>query len=480
MTDTADTAKENHAGENRAEENRPFARAGGKGDLTRGPVGAHLARLGTPMLFGILAMVSFQLADTWYVSRLGLHHLAAISLTMPVAMALFSLFIGVGIAVSSVVSRRIGEGRHGCARRIVTHGLLLAFGFGLALTLLGLAFMNPLLRAMGADGTTLPLAADYMKIWFWGNLFIAVPVAGNAAMRAAGDSFTPAAVYCAAAVLNVVIDPLLIFGLGPFPRLEMEGAAIGTVLSNACAMAAVLYVMHVRRKMLLRGGLRLREFGESAKSIAFIALPAGLTGMVAPAVNGFVLSLLAGGGAAAQAAFGVASRVEAFAFVVLMALATGMGPVLGQNWGARHFGRVRRTLTAAFAFMICWSALVAVFLYAGGRAVAQGFSSDAAVVAAAVLYFRTVPFSYPFGNVATGWSSAFNALGLPIHGLGLILLRSLALTVPLAWAGERYFGYPGVFLALALANVLSGVAAHIWGMRVAKARGNGLKDAAGG
>ncbi len=381
-------------------------------------------------------------------------------------MALFNLFIGLAIAMSSVISRQIGEGNHDRVRRIVTHGVIIALAFGFIVTLIGLAVMEPLLRFLGADETTLPLAKSYMDIWFWGNIFLAVPIAGNAAMRAAGDAVTPAVILNLAALLNIILNPLFIFGIGPFPRLEIEGAALTTVFSNFCAMAAVLYVLGVRKKMLCTDGLHLGEMKDSLRRLVFIALPAGLTGMITPVVNGFITAILSTSGAAAIAAFGVVGKIEALAFVVLMGLATGMGPVLGQNWGAKNFGRVRETLDKAFLFVIGWSLFMAALLALTAHPVAGLFSDDPAVVHTATLYLWIVPISYALGNLVNGWSSAFNSFGLPLHGLGLILLKNLVLTLPLAWMGNAYFGIAGLFAGLAAVNIIAGIAAHIWGLRI--------------
>jgi putative MATE family efflux protein len=420
------------------------------------------------MIWGIFAFVSFQLADMFFVAKLGPAPLAAVSFTLPVGMGLFNLFIGLSIAMSSVLSRQIGEGNVERVRRICLHGVMFALALGFIATLIGFAFMDPIFRAMGADEKTMPLVREFMDIWFWGNMFIAVPLAGNAAMRAAGDTLTPALIYNAAALFNIVIDPFLIYGWAGFPRMEIRGAAIATTISNIGACLACLYILARRKNMLDFGNLRLGEMRDSLKRLIFIALPAGLTGMIAPIVNGFVFYLLSRSGAAtdAVAAYGIVNRIEAFIFVILMGLATGMGPVLGQNWGARQFGRVRETLFTALRFVSLWSVAAAIILAFAGAPVARLFTDHPGIVHIAALYFLIVPFSYMFGNAALGWNSALNALGMPVQALGLVVLRMVVLTVPLCWIGAAEFGVPGIFAALAVVNVVIGAASHLIGLRL--------------
>jgi len=446
-----------------------------KGDLTSGDLNRHLIRLSTPMIFGILAIVSFQLADTYFLSLLGTDELAAISLTFPFAMALLNFFIGISIAVSSVLARQIGAKNHDAVQRIAGHGLIFAFLVALAGTLICFAFLDPLLTMMGADTVTKPLARSYMDIWLWSNLFIALPMAANAAMRAGGDAMLPAIIMNAAALLNIILDPLLIFGIGPFPRLEMQGAAIATIFANLLSTILALYILYARKKMVFRNGLHLRLFADSAKRLLFIALPAGLTGMINPVISGFIIALLAASGSAAIAAYGVAMRIEGFAFVILMGLASGMGPILGQNWGAHHYERVNKTLNKALAFSALWSILVALPLALLGRPLAGIFSDQAEMIEIAVWFFWLVPPTYVFGNLAQGWSSAFHALGLPIQALALMVIKSIILTIPLALLGAHYYGYIGIFAALAAVNVITGVAAHIWGRHLLRTRRNGSR-----
>lgn len=439
-----------------------------KGDLTKGPVTNHLVRLTLPMIWGIFAIISFQLVDTFYISLLGTKPLAAITFTFPVTFIIFSMVMGLSIGMSSVVSRQIGEGNQDKVRRITTHGLILAFLTGIILAALGFIFMNPIFKAMGADEIMLPMIREYMVIWFAGSVFITLPMVGNAAIRAAGDTFLPAVIMTVVAVVNIILDPILIFGLLGFPRLELQGAAIATVFANLCAMIAGLYVLHVRKKMLCRDGLHLKHFKDSAKRLSYIALPAGLTGTIQPLTNAFIIALLAGYSAETVAAFGVVTRLEAFAFTIIMALATGMAPIIGQNWGAKKFGRVYQTLNKAFLFATVWSVFVGLVFMIFARPLASLFSEDnnAEFIYVAVLYFWIVGLTYVPGNIVAGWGSAFNAMGMPKRSFMMIVIKLLVLQIPLAILGSHYFGIIGIFAALAITNLITGTVFHFWNLRV--------------
>lgn len=444
-----------------------------KGILTSGPVSGHLVRLSVPMIWGIFAIISFQLVDTFYVGLLGTTQLAALSFTFPLNYTIFSVTIGFGIAMSSVLSRVIGAGNEDDIKRITTHGLILVFGFGLIVALIGMSFHDAIFRALGASEDILPLIRDYMMIWFAGAVFITLPLVGNAALRAAGDSFTPSIIMTVVAIVNLILDPIMIFGLFGFPRLEIVGAALSTVLANAAAMAAGLYVIRRRKMLLPLRDLQLDQFGDSAKRLLFIALPAGLTNAIQPLVSGYILYLLASYGPEAVAAFGVAGRIEAFAFIILMAVSVGMAPIIGQNWGAGQHARVQETLKLAIGFNVLWSLLVAIILGAFAGPIAGVFSDDPAVVDTTKTFFWIVPLSYVFGNLIQGWASAFNAMGKPERAFAMIFIKMIVMLIPAVTIGEHLGGVAGIFWAIAIVNTISGIGFHIYSARACRARQTG-------
>lgn len=452
-----------------AEPPKPYAH---KGNLTEGPVQKHLIRLSLPMVWGIFAVISFQLVDTFYISLLGIKPLAAVSFTFPVTFIVFSLIMGMGIAMSSVLSRQIGTGDMEAVKRIASHGVILALLAGLALAIIGFSLMKPVFSLMGADETMMPIIYDYMSIWFAGSIFITMPLVGNAAIRASGDSFVPAMIMTITAVVNIVLDPLLIFGLLGFPEYGVQGAAIATVFANGCAMIAGLYVLYTKKKLICAESLfrRWHLFGNSVKRLAVIALPAGLTSSIQPLTNAVIISLLAGYSAEAVAAYGVVTRIEAFSFTTIMALATGMAPIIGQNWGAGKFGRVNETLRTAFIFSALWSLLIALIFILFGRPIVALFADEggAEITRIGALYFWIVALTYIPGNLVPGWGSAFNAMGMPQRSFAMIVIKLLIINIPLALIGGHYFGIIGIFGAIAITNVVTGITFHILNMRLCR------------
>jgi putative MATE family efflux protein len=441
--------------------------------LTEGPIGRTLIRLTIPMLIAVLTMVAFNLVDTAFIGRLGTSELAAISFTFPVVLVISSLAQGLGVGASAVISRAIGGGDRYRVQRLTTDSLALAIIVVVFFVVVGLSTIDPLFGLLGATPELLPLIRQYMMLWYIGVIFVVIPMVGNAAIRATGDTRTPAIIMMVAAGVNIFLDPLLIFGLGILPGLGLTGAALATVVARATTMIASLWVLTRRERMLIWTWPGLREVWNSWKQVLFVGLPAAGTNVLVPVSTGIITGMVASYGPEAVAALGVGTRVESLGLGVIMALSSVLTPFVGQNWGAGRLDRVRQSVRSTQHFSMLWGAALFLILAVLGRYIALLFNDDAAVVATLVDYLRIVPVSYGLLGLLMLGNAALNALNRPLQSALLTLLRLFVLYVPLAFAGSSLFGLRGIFGAAALANIIAGVAAYLWLRRILA--GDGLK-----
>ena len=436
-----------------------------KSQLTQGQVSLQLLRLSLPMVWGVFSVLAFSLADTYFVAQLGTNELAAMSFTFPVVTVLGSVAMGLGTGTSSVIARVIGQGERRKVQQLTTDSLLLSLLIVSILAALGLSTINPLFTTLGAEPELLPLIQEYMNIWYWGMVFLVVPMVGNSAIRASGNTVVPSLIMTLAAAVNILVDPLLIFGWGPLPALGLQGAALATVISRASTLIASLAFLHFHERMILFALSGPKEMLRSWRSLLSVGLPAVATNLISPLAVSFVTSLMARYGAEAVAGFGLASRLEALALIAPLALSASIGPFVGQNWGAQQYGRVKRAVKMSFWFCLSWGGLVAVLLGTGATTIGTWFDSDPGVVASATIYLTLVPISYGALGIVFTASSAFNALGKPLPALGMSLSRLLLLYVPLAYLGSQLFGIAGIFGAACLSNGIVGLAAWFWHSR---------------
>ncbi|NER45218.1 MAG: MATE family efflux transporter [Symploca sp. SIO1A3] len=433
-----------------------------KQTLIEGSVSWHLIKLTIPMIWGIFAVIAFSLIDTYFVAQLGTKPLAAMSFTFPVVSALGSLALGLGVGASSIIARAIGEGDRNKVQRFTTDSLTLSLLIVGIFIVLGLTTIKPLFTALGAESDVLPLIQDYMQIWYWGMIFLVVPMVGNNAIRASGNTKVPSLIMTVAAGINIALDPLFIFGLGGLPRLELQGAAIATVIARATTLLASLLFLHYRERMLCFNLPKLEVVLNSWKKILHVGLPAAGTSLITPISIGLITSIIAAYGPIAVAGFGIASRVESFSLLVLLALSASISPFVGQNWGAKKYHRVHQALRLSFLFCLFWGILVAAILAPTAPWLTSLFNSNPQVVAIAASYLLIVPISYGASGVILVSSSTFNALGKPLPSLVMILTRMFILYVPLAYLGSKLFGVKGIFFAACFSNLAVGIGAYIW------------------
>lgn len=433
-----------------------------KKKLTEGNVGRILIGLTLPIVWGVFAVMSLNLADTYFVAQLGTDDLAAISFTFPVVMAAQSVALGLGMGASSVIARAIGVGDRHKVQQLTTNSLILSVAIVAVLIIIGRSTINPLFAALGASESVLPLIRDYMQIWYPGMIFLVVPIVGNNAIRAAGNAIVPSLILTTGAVINVVLDPLFIFGWGGFPELGIQGAAIATVIARAIALPISLMFLHYRQRMLLLAVPNWQEVLNCSKAVLHIGLSATATQAIAPISVGLITRLIAEYGSEAVAGFGIASRIESFPIIFLTALSLSLGPFVGQNWGAKKFDRVKEALQLSILFCLVWGGLVAIALGFSGGWIASQFNNHPEVVAIAARYLTIVPISYTTLGIVLISSSTFNALGKPLPSLVINLTRMLILYVPLAYLGSRLFGIVGIFTGICFSNLAVGVGAFFW------------------
>ena len=446
--------------------------------LTEGPVGRTLVRLTGPMILGIGAMVAFNLTDTFFVGRLGPTELAALSFTFPIVLIVNSIAIGLGIGASAVISRAIGRGESGEVRRLATDSLTLAFSTVALFVVVGYLTIDPVFRRLGATDTVMPFIRQYMRIWYMGMIFVVVPMVGNNAIRARGDTKRPAAVMLVAVLVNIIMDPLLIFGIGPFPRLGVAGAASATVMARASAFMAALYILNFKYRMLTLERCGFGRVLNSWRRILYIGVPTAGSRIIIPIAIGFVTRIVSSYGEKAVAGYGVASRVEFFALAVVVALSSVVGPFVGQNLGAGKHDRVNRGIRLSNRFSILWGIGMLVLLAPPARWIASLFNSDPAVIESASLYMRIVPFGYALQGVFIVSTSTMNVLKKPIHAAGMTMLEMFVLTVPLALVGSRLLGLWGVYGALPIAYIITGgVSCLLLGRFLVEAESSGIAGA---
>lgn len=433
--------------------------------LAHGPIGEHLVTQAIPMAWGFLATFGFGIADGLFVARLGTEPLAAVTLTGPVTGLVYGLTFGIGIGVASVVSRGIGGGDFYKVQRAVVDSLLLGVAMVLLLMVVGLMTIEPLFRAIGGNDNTMPWVHDYMEVWYWGVFTVVVPFMGMNAIRASGNMKAASRILTWPAIANVALDPLFIFGWGPVPRMEVQGAAIATVLAQVLAFGIAVFTLY-RKDLITFLRPRVEEVLDSWKRVLHVGAPACATELAFPVVFSVIMVFLAGFGDEVLAGFGVASRIEMIAFIPIIAVNTTMGPFAGQNFGAGRMDRVHQAVFMSLRFVFIYGLAIAILLALLSGWLPSFFDPNPEVIRAARNYLLIVPCSYALIGASFTLISTLNALGFPKPSMYLNIIRMIFLYLPLAWYLMGIWGPSGIFAATPIGFVVMFVATAIWYKRI--------------
>ena len=433
-----------------------------KHDLTRGPVGAHLRRQATPFALGLVAIFSFEAIDLFFISRLGDAPLAAVGFTLPVIWLIYGIGIGFEAGAASCISRAVGGKDQTLAARLTTDSAVLAALAATALCIIGLVTIQPVFGILGATRELMPLIKDYMGIWYWVAPMDVAMWTCLAAIRARGNTLLESKIFTVAALLNLVLDPIFIFGLFGFPRLEIRGAALATLVANGVMLCFTVWYLHRRLNVFANIIAPFKQILDSWKHLLEIGIPAMVTNAIIPVSSGIVVAMMAVYGVEAVAGFGIAMRVEPMALIPFYALSAVSSPFFGQNFGAGHFDRLLEARRVLTRFCFGFGILLAVGLRLLVAPLASLYTSSPAIHNVAVEYIWLVSWSYGAYGMVMCVNAAFNGSGRPLPAVAISSLRVIFVFLPVAFVGRWLFDLPGLFAASGLANFAIGIFAFAW------------------
>ena len=431
-------------------------------DLINDPIGPTLKRMTVPMIFGMIILMTFNLVDTLFVSFLGTEPLAALSFTFPITFTVISLAIGLGIGTSAVIGRAMGSGDTEEAKKDGTGALVLSFILVAIISGFGYLITDPLFTALGAEPELLPLIHDYMDIWYLGSVFLVCPMVGNSVMRAFGDTKTPSMIMGLSAVVNAILDPILIFGFGPIEGMGIKGAAIATLISWTAGFFLVIHILLNRKKIILPTFGTFANFIITSRKILKIGLPAAGANMLTPIAGAIMTAIVATYGTSAVGAFGVGVRIESIASLVVLALSMTLPPFISQNLGAGKLDRVMEAYKTTLKFVMIWQFAVYLLLVAFAHWIAIGFSDEQEVIDLIKLFIWVLPLGYGLQGVIILSNSSFNALHLPMSALIMSIVRLFVFYVPFAYVGSLIADMEGFYIGALLGNVFTAMISYRW------------------
>ena len=434
-------------------------------DLTEGGIAQPLFLLSLPIVVTNLFQTAYNLADTFWVGQYSTEALAAISFGFPMVFLLISLGMGLSVAGSVMVAQNVGAGNERDAEYAASQTVAFSIVTSILLGGVGYFVVDDLLLFFGAAPDVYPLAVGYMRVISLGLVFMFGFLMFISLMRGYGDTVTPMVVMFFSVLLNIVIDPFLIFGWWVFPRMGLEGAAYATIFSRALAFLAGLAIMF--------GGVRgveihladMKPDAAFARRILRIGLPASIEGTGRALSINLMLLVVGMFPTTVVAAFGIGTRVLSVVFMPAIAVARGVETMSGQNIGAGNDDRAAETSWFAAKAMFVVLSAVGVVGWIWAEPIVAVFTTDADVVAVGVTFMRYVAPTFGFMGIMRAYNGSFRGAGKTLTAAAISVGTLGALRLPLAWVGAQAIGSDAIWLSFAVSNTVGAAIAYTWYQR---------------
>ncbi len=432
-------------------------------DLTEGNIVRNIWVLAFPMMLGYILQTAFNVVDMIWVGRLGPGAIASVAMSGVVLMVIMALIIGIATGTLVMVARFSGAKDKQAADNVAMQSLIMGGVLSIILAVVGLIFARPILQILGARATILQLGTDYLKIILTGGLAMVYLFLVTAIFRAAGDAITPMLIMIGATILNIILDPLMIFGIG-FPRMGVAGAALATVLSRGLASLVGLYILF---QGYSRVRVHLAKLQVNLKTMARI-IKIGFPDSIQMALRSFagliLMAIVARYGEYAIAAYGIGLRVFSVVLMPGFALATSAATLVGQNLGAGKFFRAKISAWSAAGFNSLLMGLVGLLFFAFSANLISIFNVNPDIIKLGSEYLKITSFSYVFVALGLVLGRSLMGAGDTTAPLLISVFALLGIQIPLAimLPNHLHIGLTGVWWAILISSIIQGTLTCFW------------------
>lgn len=418
------------------------------------PVGRLLASMALPAMCSMLVQSLYNIVDSIFVARISEDALTAVSLAFPMQMLILSFSLGASVGANSLIARRLGEGRQQEASAAASNGFFLAAMNYLLFLIGGLLLARPFIGLFSDDPAMVAMGSQYLSIVMVFSFGMHIAGMGEKVLQATGNMIIPMVTQLIGAVLNIILDPIMIFGLFGFPALGIAGAAIATVAGQIVSAAYVVVMLSVRRHAVhiqLRG---FRPDRNAIRDILKVGVPTGVMNAIGSVTTTGMNKILMSYSSTAVAVIGAYFKLQSFIFMPVFGLTQGLMPILGYNFGANNRQRFMKALKLAFAAALCIMTAGTLLFNLVPDKLLMLFEAGEEMQRIGQAALSTI--SYCFIGAAFGIiiSTMFQAMGHGFKSLLMSLLRQLALILPVAWLLGRIGGLSAIWFAYPIAEYI--------------------------
>ncbi len=419
------------------------------------PIIPLLFKLAVPSILSMFIQSMYNVVDSIFVARLSEDALAALSLAFPIQTALIAVAVGTGIGASSLIARFLGQGRLKEAGDVASHVLVLALVYGVVAALIGLFLPSQLIGLFTKDALLIDYGTRYIWIILIGATAMFIPMIISSILRGEGNTFVPMLTMLIGAIMNIILDPLFIFGYGFFPKMGIEGAAVATVLSRIVS-GSFIVIMLFKGDNQVRTTLKGFRLDLSIlKNIYQVGLPSILMQLLISVMVGGLNGILDGYGTTAIAAMGIYFRLQSFVFMPVFGLTHGYLPIIGYNFGRNNAPRIKETMKAGFLVGLLFTLMGFIIFQVFPEQLIRLFGNSPELLDLGVRALKTISLAFPVIGPAIIGSTTFQAIGKGMPSLILSFARQIVVLLPLAFLLGRIGGLNLIWYAFPLAELVA-------------------------
>ena len=431
------------------------------------PIGKLILSMSWPAIVSMTIMALYNVVDSFFVSRIGTEALAAVTYAFPFHFMMISVGVGTGVGINSLISRRLGAKAFDKADLAASHGYRLAFVSWIPFLITGIFFSKPLMEFMTDTPYIIENGRIYLTIIMLGSIFVFIQITTEKILQATGNMIVPMICGIVGGVFNIIMDPLLIFGIGPFPEMGVTGAAVATLAGQVSSLVIGQYVLFAKKhpvKVMLRGWKWDKNI---VRDIYAVGGPAIIMQAIGSVLQFCMNMILGGFTETAVAVMGIYGRLQSFIFMPVFGLNQGVLPIMGYNYGARNKDRFIEAFKKGFAFAFCIMLIGLIVFQVFAHQLIGLFNSTGSeeLFEIGVPAFRAISLCFLPASFGIMASTIFQASGHGFISLWGSLIRQLLGILPMAFLFAKHIGLHMVWYSFPLAEIL-GTAYFIIVLRV--------------
>ncbi len=427
------------------------------------PVVKLIVTMSLPAILSMTVLAMYNVVDSIFVGNYSQNGLAALSIVYPMQLLLISVSVGTAVGVNSLVSRKLGEKEFAEANSAATHGLITCLFSYVLFLLLGIFAVEPFMNLFTKDPEIMQFGIDYLRIVLILSIFSIIQVMIEKTLQATGNMIYPMLFQMLGAVVNIIFDPLLIFGIGPFPEMGISGAAIATVFGQFCGMLFAVIVLFTKThqiKITFRG---FKIKANMFRQIYAVGFPSVIMQSISAVMMlGLNTIFTMNDSAVSVTVLGVYFKLQSFVFMPCFGLNQGVLPVLGYNYGARNKKRVYSTLKCGIIIAVCIMAVGVTLMWLIPDKLIAMFGGDQSLMEAGVPAFRIISLCFIPAAVSIILITLFQATGKGFRGLFISFARQLVVLLPVAYLLSVTLGVGYVWYAFPIAEAVALVIALLF------------------